>query len=474
MSTQTANSGNVAGLNDYWLARRDQLFLASCISLIVTAMSFAIRGALIDPLGKQFDISNANMGIIAGTAFWGFALATIIGGLLCDIVGMGRLLTLSFIGHTIGILLTIMATGFWSLFLGTLAFGLANGCVEAACNPLIATLYPDQKIKRLGLFHAWFPGGIVIGGLAAWIITKLNIGVDPAGGMGYGWKIQMATMILPLIIYGFLFLGKKFPKTEREASGVSMSNMFQETLRPLYIIFVACMILTAATELVTGTWLTSILGATTGLYGNAILLLVWISGLMAVGRMFAGPIVHRISPVVLLITSAVFSAIGLFLLSRADSAVSGAFAATLFAFGVCFFWPTMLGVASERFPKTGALGLSVMGGLGMLSVAIFLPIVGGRVDEGIKAALPSGTTLEALQLAAAKSTTAADQLAAAQAAGGRAGMSFMVYLPIILIFAFLAVYLYDRSRGGYRQETLIQDQLTPTEIGEALSPVNQA
>ena len=399
MSTQPTSSASAAGLNDYWFARRDKLFVASCIALIVTAMSFAIRGALIAPLGKQFNIDNEHMGIIAGTAFWGFALATIIGGPLCDVIGMGRILTLAFIGHAIGIFTTITANGYTSLYLGTLAFGLANGCVEAACNPLIATLYPDEKIKRLSLFHAWFPGGQVIGGLVAYAIIKSGV-----GGEAHGWQLQMASMILPLLIYGFLFMGKKFPATERAASGVSTGAMFQECVNPLFLIFVACMVLTAATELVTSQWLPNILGATLGVGGDSILFLVWITGLMAAGRLSAGQFIHRLSPIAMLVGSSLFSALGIYLLMTATSAVLAGIAATLFAAGVCFFWPTMLGVVSERFPKTGALGMSVMGGVGMLSTAIFLPIVGHRYDAGIQQALPPGANAEALKTAAAGTT----------------------------------------------------------------------
>ena len=170
------------------MPNRDALFVASCVALITTAMSFAIRGALIDPLGNQFGLSKEQIGLVVGTAFWGFTLAMIFGGPLCDVIGMKRLLGLAFVGHLIGIVGTIFAGGFWSLFLSTLAFGLANGFVEAACNPLIATLYPDQKIKRLSLFHAWFPGGIVIGGVVAYVVQSLNL-----GGKEHYWQIQIAS-----------------------------------------------------------------------------------------------------------------------------------------------------------------------------------------------------------------------------------------------------------------------------------------
>jgi len=448
LSNQAVVSDGLA--SDYWRARRDPLFIASCIALIVTAMSFAIRGSLIAPLGEKFHLTKEELGLITGTAFWGFALSTIIGGWLCDVVGMRTLLLLAFVGHAIGIVTTVFANGFATLFLGTLAFGLANGFVEAACNPLIATLYPDQKIKRLSMFHMWFPGGIVIGGLLAYFIDKAAI-----GGTEHNWQVQMLTMVVPLIIYGFMFIGKKFPATERTASGVSMGQMFAACLTPLYIILLVCMSMSAATELVTGQWMPDILTFTTGYAG--ILFLVLVNGLMAIGRMFAGEIVHRISPIGMLIASSAFSAVGMFLLTRANSGSSALVAAVIFAIGVCFFWPTMLGVVSERFPRTGALGMSIMGGVGMLSTAIWLPIVGHFYDTGIANALPPGKTADVLKAAAAGSEDA-KAWALAQASGGRAGLGILVYLPVILICIFIALFLYDKSRGGYKKEVLVQHQ----------------
>jgi MFS family permease len=435
--------------SDYWRAHRDQLFVASCIALIVTAMSFAIRGELIQPLGEKFNLTKEQLGLITGTAFWGFAVSTIIGGWLCDVVGMRTLLTLALVGHAVGIALTIFANGFTTLYIGTLAFGLANGFVEAACNPLIATLYPDQKIKRLSMFHVWFPGGIVIGGLLAYFIK--NIGIGGADN----WKIQMLTMVLPLGLYGIMFLGQKFPSTERTASGVSMGQMFAACLTPLYLILLICMSMSGATELVTGQWMPNILTFTTGYSG--ILFLCLINGLMAIGRMFAGEIVHRISPIGMLIASSAFSAVGMFLLTTANSGSTATVAAVIFAVGVCFFWPTMLGVVSERFPRTGALGMAIMGGIGMLSTAIWLPIVGHYYDAGITKALPAGKTAEVLKAAEAGSEDA-KAWAAAQAAGGRAGLGILVYLPVILVCIFIALFMYDKSRGGYKKEVLVQHQ----------------
>jgi MFS family permease len=417
-------------------------------------MSFAIRGdALIAALGEQFKLDNVQIGVIVGTAFWGFTLSQVIGGPLCDVLGMGRLLILAFIGHAVGIVMTIVAADYWMLFFSTLAFGLANGFVEAACNPLIATLYPDQKIKKLNQFHVWFPGGIVIGSVVSYLVTHFKLGGDAS------YKIAMATMFLPLAIYGFMFLGKKFPATERAASGVSMGAMFKECLRPMFLLFVFCMLLTAATELGTTTWLSNILTRTTGTEGIAFV--GWIFGLMALGRMFAGPIVHRVSPIGVLIGSSVFSIIGLYLISTATAAPSAFIGATVFAIGVCFFWPTMLGVVSERFPKTGALGLGIMGGAGMLSVSIILPIIGRTYDSATTAAAGGKAAAEAMK-AAATGPNATDQAKAAwlaaQSTGGQQALQMLVYLPIVLAVIFTAIYMYDKARGGYQEEVLVQHQ----------------
>jgi len=436
--TDTLNS-------DYWRARRGGLFAASCIALIVTAMSFAIRGDIITQLGGQFHLSNTQLGWIAYTASLGFTLSMLVGGPLCDVLGMGRMLILAAIGHAVGIVMTIFATDFWTLFFSTLGFGIANGFVEAACNPLIATLYPDEKIRRLNLFHVWFPGGIVIGGLAAYVVTQTHLGGDSA------WKIKMATMLVPLVIYAAMFVGKRFPQTERKASGVSMGSMFRECLRPFFLLFVGIMLMTAITELVPQQWFPNILTLTTGISG--ILYLVWITGLMAIGRTFAGPVVERLSPVGMLILSSIFSAIGLWWISLANAPIPAFTAATLFAVGVCFFWPTMLGVVSERFPKTGALGLAVMGAAGSQSSGLGQPFFGRTYDT---------VAMQSAHMDAATYQANAGHIPpAALAAGGRAALQQIVVLPIILTAVFTAMFLYDRSRGGYRRESLLQHQTEP-------------
>jgi MFS family permease len=164
--------------------RPQKLFFASCMALLATAMTFAIRANLIEELGSSFKISAPHMGLVLGTAFWGFTLSMMFGGLLCDILGMKKLLIIAFVGHVLGIVLTIFASGFWSLFISTLFIGIANGMVEAACNPLVASLYPSAKTTKLNQLHVWFPGGIVIGGLLAFALQAIHI----------PWQFQVASI----------------------------------------------------------------------------------------------------------------------------------------------------------------------------------------------------------------------------------------------------------------------------------------
>ena len=200
----------------------NKLFVASCLALLVTSLSFGIRAGVLSQQGIDFHLTNAQLGTIAATAFWGFPLAMLVGGTMVDIIGMKRLLVLAFIFHLAGIVLTIYATGYWSLFFSTLLIGIANGTVEAACNPLVAALYPDNKTTKLNHFHLWFPGGIFIGTLLVFFLDKIGI----------GWQIQVGLMLIPTIIYGFLFSKLSFPVTERVAAGISTQTMYASLLNP--------------------------------------------------------------------------------------------------------------------------------------------------------------------------------------------------------------------------------------------------
>lgn len=401
-----------------------RLFAASCVALIVTAMSFALRTAAVGAWTTEFHLTNEQVGWVNGAAFWGFTLAMMFGGPLCDVLGLKRITALAWVGHLVGILLTIFAWDYWSLYIGTLIFGIANGSVEAVCNPLITTLFPSDKTTKLNHFHAWFPGGIVIGGLLSFAAVKA----------GLGWKVQFASMLVPLGIYGAMFLPEPMPKTERVQQGISTGSMFAACLRPVFLIMVACMFLTAATEFGPQNWLPPIL-ANSGV-SNSILVLVWITGLMALGRIFAGAFVHRLSPMGMLTASAILSTLGIFAMSRASGGVMLYAAATVFAFGVCFFWPTMLGYVSENFPSTGALGLAIMGGAGMLSASFVLPLIGRFFDAGIASRLPAGQTAETLA-GAAPGSDMASTWANIQSAAGHEALGKVAALPAILAVVFM-------------------------------------
>jgi len=396
---------------------RNQLFLASRIALIVTAITFAYRAALEGTWEKEFHLTKEQIGWIFSPAFWGFTLAMIFGGPLCDIIGMKKLVGLAFIGHVTGVVIYLVAKDATMLFIGTVCIGVGNGMVEAACNPLVVSLYPDNKTTMLNKFHVWFPGGIVIGGLISYLILE-QLHLD--------WRIMVALLILPAIIYGIMFWKLEFPKTERVAKGVSTGEMFKSCLNPLYLIMIVCMFMTAATELGTGTWIGALLS---GAGVSGILILVFINGIMAVGRSFAGPIVHKLNPNGMLIFSSIFAAIGLYLLSI-SSGVAAVGAAAVFAVGICFFWPTMLGFVSEYLPKTGALGLSLMGGAGMFSVSLILPVMGKWFDTAKAAAVSSGT-----------------DVVKAEAVAGSDTLLKVAIMPAVLFAIFTVIYFVRKSKS---------------------------
>lgn len=410
---------------------RTSLFWASCMSLLVTSLSFGIRAGILNRLGVEFSLNAQQLGTIAATAFWGFPLAVVIGGFVVDIIGMKRLLVIAFLFHLLGIGLTVFANGYWSLFISTLLIGIANGTVEAACNPLVATIYSENKTTKLNHFHLWFPGGIVIGTLIVMLFDK----------MGLGWQVQVATMFLPTLAYGYLFLKLDFPVTERVASGVSTGDMYKAVLTPLFIFMFICMFGTAITELFTNQWVGLLLSKATS---NSLLLLTITTGIMVIGRGFAEPIVHRFSPAGVLLASATLAALGLYMMSTVNGNML-LVAALLFGIGVCYFWPTMLGFVSENIPKSGAVGMNLMGGAGMFAVSVYTAFMGGVYDNIISKNLPSGADLKAYQAAAAGSTEAT-AFANAQLVAGPEVIRTTLVIPIVLVVAFTGLVIYMRGR----------------------------
>ncbi|MEO8885871.1 MAG: MFS transporter [Mucilaginibacter sp.] len=397
---------------------RSQLFTASCLALMVTGLSFGIRAGTLDTMGAQFSLDKTQLASITSTAFTAFSAVIVLGAFIVDLIGMKRLLVLAFLFHIAGLLLTILAANFWQLYVGTLLIGFANGTVEAACNPLVAGMYTDNKVTKLNHFHLWFPSGIVIGTMVVFLLNKVGV---------TSWQVQVGLMLIPTAIYGFLFSKLEFPVTERVSSGVSYGGMFKAVLNPLFIFMIICMVGTATTELFTGQWIDVLLR---NVSSNALLLLTLETGVMIIGRGFAKPILKKITPQSLLLVSAILAALGLYMFTT----VSGPMlylAAIIFGMGVTFFWPTMLGFVNTHLPKTGALGLNLMGGAGMFSVGIFTLFMGGYYDKVEKSA--GGNKLLA----------------------GHAVLNATLVIPIVLIVAFIGLVIYMRGRG--KSAAAVQD-----------------
>jgi MFS family permease len=394
---------------------KNRLFLACCVALVITAMTFAIRAGILTELSQQFTLSDQQLGWVNSMAFLGFPVAMIIGGLLYNEVGPKRMMYAAFFSHLLGLVLTIMAGGFWGLLISTFFIGFANGCVEAACNPMIADMYHDNKTTMLNKFHVWFPGGIVIGSLVAQLMS------------GMGWQAQIGIMLLPTLVYAYLIFGQTFPQSEHIES--STKENIKGLANPLFIFIAICMTLTASTEFGTTQWVERILG---NAGAQPMLILALVTGLMAIGRYFAGGLVHRLNPTGVLWGSAVIAALGIYMMSVVTGPMIYV-AAVLFAIGICYFWPTMLGFTSEYIPKTGALGLSLVGGAGMFAMSIWNPIIGGWLDTNRAKALADGLVGDAAELAAGQMT-----------------LGSLVLFPAVLIVLFGGLYFYMQ-----RQRTAI-------------------
>jgi len=379
-------------------------------------MVFAIRGDIESALSSDFHLSGAQMGLIWTPAFWGFTLAIFACGVLVDLLGMKFIHALSSIGYILGVIIVLLApkpeladgvivesifghTGTTMLYIGFLAMGLSQGLVEGVINPLAATIYSDKKGKMLNILHAWWPGGMVIGGLLAFAMTQADI----------GWKLKLGTIVVPALIYLVMCILRPYPKTERVAANLSFLDMVKATIKPLFILLFFGMLLSASVELGPDQWFPSLMKNLTGIEG--ILFLVYTAGLMFILRFFCGGIVQRFSPFAVLFVCSILVGLGLFWLGslNANSSIMIAFmAATVFGVGKSFLWPTMLGVVSECFPKGGALAMNLVGGAGMLAIAITLPIMGAEFDElGAGSALKSmsGITLFLIVLYAAIHST---------------------------------------------------------------------
>lgn len=464
--------------------RPGRLFLGSCTAVTALAFTFAAMSAIMYQLKTEFLLDNAQVGLIGGAGLWGMAISQISFSSLCDVVGMRNLLRLALAGHIVGVLLFVFATGFSTLFAAALVIAVANGMIEAVCNPLTATLYPERKAGMLNRMHMWFPGGIVLGGLGCWALDQVHA----------DWRAKMIMVLIPALAYGVIFLREKFPPTEAAAAGQKLSDAFKAVATsPLLWMFLALMAVTMSLELGPNRWIPAVLQAG-GLPG--ILVLVMINGVMAVTRANAHAILARVSPPVVLMTSTLVVGLGLLSLSYSTTTVQTVISALVFAIGIAIVWPTMMGFVAERTPKTGALGLGLMAAAGSLAVGIVTtPLLGEIADQHLPDALAKGSVVavarETLAVQSPKSpqlVTAAQAVMAApgalppaetgdflrRAAAGEAGpnvaakaqplldagenhsglLSFRYLVPfafaVCLIFGL--VVLSDRRAGGYKAQ----------------------
>jgi len=443
MSTQTA----APTVDRHAAYNKNRLFLAGALALTVAGINASLRANTAGDLQRIFldpydKVHSAEMiANILGVPFLGFALTIALGSPLLDYIGMGLLLPLSGILFTAGMLLILFASHFAIgaaiynvIWLGAVVAGIGWGLVETVVNPLIATLYPESKNAKLNAVHAWWPGGLVIGGL-------LGVGMSR---IGMGWEAKLGISIIPAIALVIACIGLKFPPTERAASGVSMRQMFRELRSPLFFVLFCSMFLTAASELAPGQWVDLALSRTVHMPG--ILLLVYVSGLMFLMRHFAGQLGRKLSPTGVLWVSCLLASIGLFALSFADSPVTALLAATVWGTGVCYMWPTMLATASERFPRGGALLMGLMGTAGTLSIQFVLPIMGSIFDHKKVEAAGGAAAFQSLQ--------PGPELNRVLGIAAQASFRDVAALPAFLLIVFGAIWIYDRSRGGYKRETI--------------------
>ena len=391
-----------------------RLFYGSCFALITTAFSFSIRAGILPQLGDAFQLSGQQLGFINSMWFLGFPISMVFGGLFYHQLGPKRIMEFAFLTHTLGIILTIYSGGYTGLLISTLLIGIGNGCTEAACNPMIADAYEGKTMNTLlNRFHMWFPGGIVIGSLLSKFMTD----------SGFGWETQIWIILLPTLAYAYLFFKQGWPdaKTKEKAS---LSVNFKAMLSPLFIFMMACMALTAISEFGPQQWVGLIL-AKSG--AQPMLILALVTGLMAVARYFGGDVVQKFDQTGVLLGSAILATIGIFLFSTQTGAMAYV-AAIFFALGITYFWPNMIGFIADKIPKSGALGMSVVGAVGMFSTSIFQPIIGGWIDSDKVAAAAAGYKGDELELIA-----------------GQATLGSMLSFPGILILLFAILFFWMKK-----------------------------
>tara|TARA_Y100000588_G_scaffold103556_1_gene112857 strand:- start:7052 stop:8551 length:1500 start_codon:yes stop_codon:yes gene_type:complete len=482
---------------------RRKIFWACFIALVATSFVFGLRANVIGELAVKFDLSEAQKGTILGVGLWPFAISIIVFSLIIDKIGYKTAAIFAIILHIASLLLTIFATGYQTLYWGTFLVAIANGIVEAFINPVVATAYRQEKVKWLNILHAGWPAGLALGALFTLFLGDLN------------WQVKYGACFIPVIIYTVLLIPLKFPPNERVAAGIPYRDMLKEVggvgffiigwlmtmgvaqiagiqlfwVVPvgialvlalaaglythslgswLFLLILLTMGPLATTELGTDSWMPELLVAELSPKG-ATWVFIYVSSIMTILRFYAGPIVHKFSPIGLLVISAAIAIVGLLFLSEA-AAFMVIIAATVYAFGKTFLWSTTLGLVSERFPKGGALtlnGVSAVGALGMGIIGTpFMGVLQDReVDAQLLATSPAlyeqvkgeprqtifgevpSVNLDAI---ATLSAEGQEKLTAIQSSSKKGSFAKVAILPGFMLVCYLIMFYYFKLRGGYK------------------------
>jgi MFS family permease len=475
--------------NDAIAPNAKRLLWAGFMAILAAGVGFSIRGGILGDWGAQFGFTQSDLGQITGGGLTGFGIIILLSSLIADKVGYGKLMILAFVMHFLSAVVTLAATPLYQarvevdpiaakaiayqcLFWGMFMFAIGNGIAEAVVNPLVATLFPKARTHYLNILHAGWPGGLILGGLAStFMVGKVR------------WEIQMSLFLIPVVIFGVMCLGQRFPRSQASQHGVTFGAMLAEFAAPMLLLLLFIHALVGYVELGTDSWISSITGSIMADPQKGLMLFVYTSGLMFVLRFFAGPIVHKISPLGLLFVSGIFGAVGLTMLGNAQSVMMCVVAATVYALGKTFLWPTMLGVVSDRFPKGGAITIGAIGGVGMLSAGLLGgPGIGYKQDyfasEYLKQqsaatydAYKSSTTNRFLVFPEIQGLDGAKKAAllgkpeaeltpqertdkplvvAANLEGGRMALKVTAIIPLVMAVLYLCLILYFKARGGYR------------------------
>jgi MFS family permease len=465
------------------------------MAILAAGVGFSVRGGILGDWGTQFGFTQSDLGGITGGGLTGFGVIILIGALFADSLGYGKLLITAFVMHFLSAVVTLAASpiynsmkdsnpagahsaAYWCLYIGMFMFAIGNGLCEAVVNPLVATLFPKNKSHFLNILHAGWPAGLVLGGLASAFL---------AGHVR--WEIQMSLFLLPVIFYGLLCIGQHFPESEASSAGIPFVQRLAQFAAPLLLLLLVIHAMLGYVELGTDSWISNITGNIVASKTGGLYLFVYTSGLMFLLRFCAGPIVERISPLGLLLAGACCSAAGLTFLSGSTTLMAVIIALSIYGVGKTFMWPTMLAVASERFPKGGAIVIGAMGGVGMLSAGLFGgPGIGYNQDraasEDLKAKAPAvyeeykapstnhflffkeiqgldGSKINPIRdIADDQRTPAQKAVHAADLEGGRAALRTTALIPTTMAILFICILIYFRMTGGYKALHVTGEQET--------------